>query len=389
MKLTKSGVFLATDESRQTDYSDGDSAEQAIINILGDVSDLSSTSEELAARIVDWPSEYHLSSLRSNLIRPFDLSSTKNVLELGNGCGAISRFLVEHEHLQIDAVEGSQRRANIAAMRCADKKNIQFHCANFNDLLFVKSHYDLILLIGVTEYAGKYSKKRSDEEALQDVLALVKSALSPKGIALIGIENRLGLKYILGACEDHYAEPFVGVQNYPESNGIRTYTKPEWERQIDAAGFTAQQFMLPFPDYKVPTLIVGNQEGCFNSAIEDLKKDSANLQANAVLNEGLSKVRSRDYCREFNLEEKEAKLWRALLAENLLEYFSNSYLIALSNCKDSLASFCDFSVFDYGAKTQNSQINKPEDSKLHFDEEIEEEMALIRAHAANMNVNRT
>ena len=129
-------------------YSDGDDAENYVYEVIANATDTSSTSSELESHIRDWPSEYHFTSKRATLLRALDLSAMEHVLELGCGCGAISRYLGE-QGMQVDAIEGSTRRAQIARSRCRDLDNVNIVNANYNDLTLPEGEYDAIFLIGV------------------------------------------------------------------------------------------------------------------------------------------------------------------------------------------------------------------------------------------------
>ena len=72
-------------------YSDG--AEERVYQMIRDASDLSSMSDELAAQATSWAERYHLATSRANLLRPFALPNDAVVLEIGAGCGAITRSL--------------------------------------------------------------------------------------------------------------------------------------------------------------------------------------------------------------------------------------------------------------------------------------------------------
>lgn len=327
------GVYSA-DEIHGFDYSDGEASEVALHKVLSSVQNLSSDSTELEGCIVDWPSEYHLSSARANLLRCLDLSGVEKVLELGCGCGSISRYLGEQSHLKVDSIEGSANRAALAALRCRDLDNVSITCANFNDIQLPEDYYDLVLFVGVTEYAGRFSKKLSDQEALQDLLGLAKRTLTPDGVALIAIENRTGLKYLCGATEDHFGKPFVGIENYPEKEGICTYTKKEWQAQISASSFTESEFLYPFPDYKVPSLVVHDRA---------LRSDPSSSELNDVL----ARVKSRDYLQAFDLGENEAMLWRGMYQAGSLDLVANSFLILLSNAQKGIEEISDFSVKEF------------------------------------------
>lgn len=362
------GVYRKNAEQRAFDYSDGEAAEQLLHQILSDSSDLSSTSKELDAKVVDWPSEYHLSSVRANILRGFDLTGVTRILELGCGCGSITRYLGEHSDIQIDAVEGSEIRASLAALRCAGLDNVTISTANFNDLAFPPNQYDLVLFIGVTEYAGRFSKAETDQQALQDMLALARKASTAKGITLVAIENRTGLKYVMGANEDHYGVPDVGIQNYPQSTGIRTYTKREWQQQINQAGFGHHHFLYPFPDYKIPTLVL-NQ--CFVESAENVA-------------EKLAQIKSRDYLAPFELGNLEVKLWQAALESGTLGDYANSFLILLGQDKKRIRQLANFDFKSYADPNLVAQYEVKRPAPIAELQSLNDELRLAIRRASEL-----
>jgi len=351
--INVNGVF-GKEHIEPFDYSDGAAVEQQLHDVLSTSEDLASDSTELEAHISDWPTEYHLSSSRANLLRSLDLTGVNRVLELGCGCGSISRYLGEQEHLQIDAVEGSSNRAALAALRCRDLKNVTISCANFNELDYPENHYDLVLFVGVTEYAGRFSNKDSDQEALQDLLALAKTACTEQGTVLVAIENRTGLKYLYGAAEDHYGVPYVGIENYPNSTGIRTYSKLEWQDQIAKSGFSQSEFMYPFPDYKIPSCVINHRALTDPKLTKDLQKVFAN-------------IRSRDYLQAFDFDDKEAMLWRGAYEAGCFADLANSFLILLSNSSQSINKIADFSIREYSNRDFSTQYESHSNAMI-FDE---------------------
>jgi len=104
------------DQAREFAYSDGLEVERYLKEVIEQASDLSSTSVELELAIQDWPTEYHLSSKRANLLRGLDLPIDGRALEIGCGCGAITRYLGE-QGLEVDAIEGSAARAEIGQLK--------------------------------------------------------------------------------------------------------------------------------------------------------------------------------------------------------------------------------------------------------------------------------
>ena len=315
------------DVEQEFAYSDGDDEETYVKNVIASAADTSSTSAELESHIHDWPSEYHLTTKRAHLLRALDLSSLENVLELGCGCGAISRYLAE-QGMNVDAIEGSARRANIAHSRCRDLDNINIVNSNFNHLRLPDKAYDAVFLIGVLEYAKRFCPDAEDDRAaVLEIIAAVQNSLKPDGVIITAIENRLGLKYLMGATEDHYGVPYIGVNHYPESAGIRTYDHAEWRGILAEAGFNSNAFLTPFPDYKIPTVVMH----------EDFLRQA---EAAAHLRGSVS----RDYLRAFNSDFDEYLFWQACIQNGSMLEFTNSYLIITGRDNDTANKLA---VFDF------------------------------------------
>jgi SAM-dependent methyltransferase len=232
---------------RTVDYADG--AEGRLLEILASVSDLSSLSDELAARIDDWPTRYHLARERSSLLRPLSIDGRHRVLEIGAGCGAIARYLGE-TGARVVALEGSPARARAAAARCRDLDTVEIVCgalSSFTD----DDGFDLVLLIGVLEYAG------TGDDPVDPATFLARAAeqLRPGGSLVVAIENQLGLKYLLGQDEDHLGRPWSGIEGYPEG-GVRTHSRRRLAALLEGCGLDHQRWLYPFPDYKTPTVVI-------------------------------------------------------------------------------------------------------------------------------------
>lgn len=307
-------------ETTAFDYSDGDAHEEYLRSVLSDAADLGVDSSELQEKIVDWPSEYHLSPKRANLLRAFDLGGVRNALELGCGAGAISRYLGERG-IAVDAVEGSRRRAELTRLRCRDLAHVHVVNANFNDLVLPEKAYDAVFLIGALEYAQRFLPHAATEgEAVCAILRVAQAALKDDGIMVIAIENRVGLKYLLGATEDHCGKPHVGLYGYPESTGVRTYDKREWEQLLAQAGANHYRFCYPFPDHKIPDLILSDSY----------------LRDNPYAYSHLYRMRSRDYRRLLPASIDEFTFWQAVQGAGLSEGFANSFVIVVSRSVQAL-----------------------------------------------------
>ncbi|QRK82833.1 glycosyltransferase [Pseudomonas granadensis] len=236
-------------------YSDGDTTELRIKYLIDKARDVSVFSDELRGWCTDWPSLYYLSSTRANLLRVFDADLRGDVLEIGAGCGAITRYLGEQGG-NVLALEGSARRASIARARTRDLPNVSVLAETFESFQIDKK-FDVITLIGVFEYANLFV---SGENPGANMLEKVRSLLKPDGLLIIAIENQLGLKYFAGAPEDHVVTPMFGVEGRYNSATPQTYGKQALASLLSSAGFTSNEFFAPFPDYKLPVSIV-TEEG--------------------------------------------------------------------------------------------------------------------------------
>ncbi|NQX29543.1 methyltransferase domain-containing protein [Microbacteriaceae bacterium VKM Ac-2854] len=233
---------------RESAYRDG--AEQVLIDLVSSATDISSTSDEMLANAVDWPQIYHVDPARANVLRALDLPADAVALEIGSGCGAITRYLGETV-AHVDAIEPVLDRARVGRLRTRDLENVEVYVGQVQDLPD-EERYDLVVVVGVLEYVGGGS---ADPAAYLDFLAACRSRLKPGGTLIIAIENRFGVKYLAGAPEDHYGLPYVGVDGYPQGELARTFSRHELGALLDEARFGSRS-LIAFPDYKLTRTVL-------------------------------------------------------------------------------------------------------------------------------------
>ncbi len=248
----ETNCWLRAGEQVKWDYSDGEQVERSLLELVLACQDRSVFSAELAEKIVDWPTRYYFSPSRSNLLRPFASLLRGRVLEIGAGCGAVSRFIGEMA-TELVALEPSLARARVAAARCEGLHNVKVVVDDLESFTATGQRFDAVTLIGVLEYAHRFS---THDDAAMHWLRLARSLLNPGGVLLLAIENKLGLKYFAGAPEDHLGRPMLGIGDLYPPQGPRTYGRVELESMLHAAGFAQSGFALPFPDYKLPTSVL-------------------------------------------------------------------------------------------------------------------------------------
>lgn len=293
-------------------YSDGAEVEQRLLNIVTNASDLSVLSLELRGHCTDWPSLYHLSSSRANLLRPFESQlAGADVLEIGAGCGAITRFLGECG-AQVLALEGTKIRAAIARSRTRDLNNVELVVDSFKDFNLDKK-FDFITFIGVLEYSNLFM---DGEQPAKSLLEHASRFLRPGGKIIIAIENQLGLKYFAGAPEDHLGIPMYGIEGRYLNNQAQTFGRFELEKMLKDVGMRKIQFFSPLPDYKLPCSIV-SEEGFKNDDF-----DSAALAWQSVHKDPQLPEKAT-FCLEF--------AWPTVVNNKLGLELANSFLILASD----------------------------------------------------------
>jgi SAM-dependent methyltransferase len=238
----KNGIFA---------YSDGDAAENYIYEVLQSATDISSRSAELEEKIIDWSSRYHFSSSRANSYRAFNFKSGAKVLEIGSGCGSITRYLGE-VGLDVVALEGSNRRSAITRSRTRDLANVTVICGSFGKIKF-KTTFDYIICNGVLEYVPLFVESPSPADLF---LKQISELLGNGGALFLAIENKLGLRYFTSCKEEHTGIMYDGIEDYHRfPKGPRTYSKAALLKTISQY-FDKVDLLLPLPDYKFPRAVI-------------------------------------------------------------------------------------------------------------------------------------
>mgnify|MGYP002260222198 CR=1 FL=1 len=307
-----------------TDWRDG--SEDRLLEIISAARDLSSLSDELEQAATNWPERYHLTKSRANVLRPLPLGREMTVLEVGAGCGALTRYLGETCGV-VDALEPVLERARVARARTRDLDNVEVFVGEVDDIP-AGAVYDLVVVVGVLEYVGRGS---GDPEPYVRFLSQLAGLLSPGGHLVCAIENRLGVKYLAGAPEDHTARPFDGLEGYPRDGPARTFAREELVALLEAAGLRPT-FFHAFPDYKLARAV-------FSDSLLESPEDRS-------LAWRLPHFPSPDWSVARPRLADERSLWKSVVEAGLGAHLSNSFVIVAATGSeqvlwptDQLASF--------------------------------------------------
>ena len=231
------------------------------------------------------------------------ITRNQKVLEIGSGCGPITGILAKKAK-SVTCNDLSKMRSTINAYRNKNSDNVKIMVGNFQDVeSSLTETYDYITLIGVFEYSQGYI---GTEQPYVEMLRRISRHLAPGGKVVIAIENRLGLKYWAGCTEDHVGKYFEGLENYPDTKGVRTFSRKELSDIIDKAGNFKTTFYYPYPDYKFPMTIYSDKRLPKKGELRD---NFCNFDRNRI--------------QLFN----EGKVYDSLTDAGLFQEFSNSFLV--------------------------------------------------------------
>lgn len=257
-----------------------------------------------------WNLLYHISPQREFLLEWYPFKQDGLLLEVGAGCGALTGLFCR-KLKKVYANELTNQRRRIIQKRFVDKSNLTLIPGNITEVN-LQDEFDYVTLIGVLEYAGKYIVVKNGDTLTPfiDLLKKVKKFLNKDGHLLLAIENRIGLKYLAGGREDHDGVLFSSIENYPNYQGIRTFTKGELIILLKKAGFAGMDFYYPYPDYKLPQVVFS--EAGLNSKLNITKSSFSKII---------------DYSHERIPLFNEIIYADSLDNEGLSSYFSNSFLV--------------------------------------------------------------
>ncbi|HVV20373.1 MAG TPA: class I SAM-dependent methyltransferase [Pseudonocardiaceae bacterium] len=291
-------------EGSGVDYLDG--AEELVAAVLRTAADRSSTSDELHFAAGSWAERYHLCRGRANVLRAVDLPADAAVLEIGAGCGAISRYLGERVGV-LDAVEPVPARAEVAAVATGHLPNVRVFTGTVDDLPD-EPGYDVAVVVGVLEYVGGGSR---DPQPYLDFLTAIRRRLAPGGLLCLAIENQFGVKYLAGAPEDHTGRQWDGPQGYPDGGRARTFGRKPLTALLTAAGFDVHTVLGCFPDYKITRAVLA----------------PALLERYPFLAKSLPVLPSPDRGQDAHRAMDESRLWAELVDAGQAEDNPNSFLV--------------------------------------------------------------
>lgn len=334
-------------------YNDGD-IENELLDIYGNEKEITENKNGFF---------FYTSSIRENIINWYPFKSDSTVLEVGAGLGCVTSALCD-KCKKVVSVEGSKRRAEVIAARHKNRKNLDIYCGNLNDMTF-KEKFDHIVLIGVFEYAKIFCNTKNP---FIDFLNNLKKLLKPDGKILIAIENRYGIKYWAGLSEDHFKNPYVGIEGYDNGKNAQTFGKKELEILFESVKLK-NKFYYVFPDYKMPEVVFTD------NYLPSVKSSKLLSSFNYYSDDSL-----------FSINEA----LKGIILNDKIDFFANSFLIELSNEEKNLSNIDMVKFQNYRNKKYQAMTvisNKKAYKKMLTDKESDHLLTLKNTHEMLNNNN--
>lgn len=232
---------------------------------------------------MDYPEEMLLRGIRKSLLQWYDFEPNSQILFIGEAENALAEMLAEK----------AQQMICVRAEKTSDLLWQQEHLPGF----------DYIVSIGGLELLPHP----------EEMLTVWRGLLKPKGHLLLGLNNRLGIRYFCGDRDPYTGRSFDGVEHYrrayvrkEDAFRGRCYSQAEIKRFLQTAGWNRFQFYSVFPDLYNPCLLFA----------EDY-----------LPNEDLSNRVSAMYNYPDSVFLEEESLYGSLIDNGMFHQMANAYLV--------------------------------------------------------------
>lgn len=216
--------------------------------------------------------EYAFNEKRADWTFLLDDLSSKVIADVGCGWGTIAIPLARRAE-RVYAVDATFERVRFLNLRLREERieNVISIHGDALTLPLPKNSVDVVLLIHILEWLGKATIKRSPRDVQEQVLRNMSLYLRNGGRLVLGIENRINIKYFLGLT-DHGDLPFTPFMPRLLANWLTrlikrkeyrtyTYTRRGYEKLLSDSGYQNIQFYDIFPSYRHPLQMISYDRG--------------------------------------------------------------------------------------------------------------------------------
>ena len=234
--------------------------------------------EKIANRIIH--------EVPKGLLKWYDFESGKKALYIGDTMDSYAEALIE---------EG----LDVYCVSLTELKNSEWVTDN-------RCVFSYVVLISTFE----------QDEKPESIFTSISAVLAENGIVLLGMNNRLGIRYFLGDKDIYTGQIFDGLENYrrtyskvEDSFAGQMYSRCEVEKMLSSSGFNGLKFYSVFPDLEHPQMIYAD---------------------GYIPKEDLSRRLFPMYHNPSTVFMEEQFIYQSLMENDLFHQMANAYLIEVS-----------------------------------------------------------
>lgn len=248
-----------------------------------------------------WNVFYHLSPMRQSLLNWYDFGRESLALEVSGEYGALTGVLCD-QCKEVITLAPNRRVAEILQKRYENRENLMIYVGELGSI-DLPHRFDFIVDLCGIEQAGGIGQ---GEKAYENYLKLLDGYLKDNGKIILTADNRYGVRYFCGAKEKYSQLPFAGINQYFEEQNGHLFHRQELEQILIASGLNQYKFYYPLPDYIVPQVVFTDQRD--SSILVSERLNPYNVDQSTLV-----------AC--------ERKLYRDIIDNGVLKFFSNSFLV--------------------------------------------------------------
>jgi SAM-dependent methyltransferase len=205
---------------------------------------------------------------RSMPLEILQLAKGAVCLDVGSGWGQFSIPLAQWGCRVLAFDLTLDRLRILSAIARQEGASLSYAKGNVLTFPFREAAFDWVLFNGTLEWVGTgRSSDRTVRQCQVDALKNAARALKPDGRIYVGIENSIGLKYLMGARDDHTTLTNFSFRTEDEAQAIlrplggdrpqsKTWGLAQLKSLAADAGLSVKSVFGCFPDYKLPRHLV-------------------------------------------------------------------------------------------------------------------------------------
>jgi hypothetical protein len=205
---------------------------------------------------------------RSMAMELLDLSTGSACLDVGSGWGQFSIPMGQMGCKVVSLDLTFDRLKILKQIGRQEGARLQLAKGNILTFPFRENAFDLVLFNGSLEWMGMgRGEGQTIRECQVAALKNARRAVRSGGVVCVGIENSLGLKYLMGARDDHSG---LATYSFRDDEGAaamlqkfgphkplaRTWGLGQLRKMAEEAGLSVRAVYGCFPDYKLPRHLI-------------------------------------------------------------------------------------------------------------------------------------